>query len=264
MSTLKNQQVAHGPFKTARVGGFDTISCTRDELAQIMVADALKCRAAPKENLPKLIFSSNGQGIALAASDERFRRAMECADIVHADGMPVVLFSKFTRNPMPERIATTDFFHNAAKEAVAHNLKFFILGATKRQNEEAVKAISRLYPDLRVVGNRDGYFSAEEDETVCREIVESGADVLWVALGKPRQEFWSVENRERLRGVAWIKTCGGLYAFLSGEDSRAPQIMQKFALEWLYRLVKDPGRLAKRYLLTNPVALFHLLTKSRY
>jgi exopolysaccharide biosynthesis WecB/TagA/CpsF family protein len=241
---------------TVNVGGFDTICATRKQLAEIMVADCLAARATSR-SLPKLIFSSNGQGISLAGSDPAFAAAMSQADIIHADGMSVVVGSRiFAGRSIPERSATTDFFHDAALAAEKAKLSFFMLGGKEEQNAAACKAIADLYPGVEIVGRRNGYFEETDEGEICREIVASGADVLWVALGKPKQELWSARNRERLRGVGWVKTCGGLYAFLTGEVARAPGWAQKAGLEWLYRTLQEPRRLGWRYLVTNPHSLY--------
>jgi bacterial polymer biosynthesis proteins, WecB/TagA/CpsF family len=249
-------------FPTVKVAGFQTASITRQQLAEVMRHDCMQARLLKDSWLPKAVFSSNGQGIALAQQDRNFANAMAEADIVHADGMPVVFASRMTAHPLPERIATTDFFHDAAAMAVTHGLKFFILGSTEEQNRRAVEQIRALYPELHIAGRHHGYFGEEKDGEVCDLIRASGADVLWVALGKPRQEYWSLRNRERLKGVGWIKTCGGLYAFLAGDAPRAPRWMQQLGLEWLYRLKDDPARLAVRYMTTNPRAFYALWRKT--
>ncbi|MCY1648416.1 WecB/TagA/CpsF family glycosyltransferase [Caulobacter sp. SL161] len=250
----------HG-YPLVRVGGFNTVAATRAQLAQIMVKDCLAARTTKAD--PKLVFSSNGQGIALAGEDPNFADAMDGADIIHADGMSVVNASRLlTRTPLPERAATTDFFHDAAEAAQAAGLKFFILGGKEDQNLAATEAMQRLYPDLQIVGRRNGYFSSEQDAEVCQAIVDSGADVLWVGLGKPKQEFWSVANRERLRGVGWIKTCGGLYSYLAGDAPRAPVWVQKAGLEWLFRTLLEPRRLGVRYLITNPHSIYRMVRYS--
>lgn len=241
------------------VGGFNTISCSRVELAELMLNDCLEARQQGSEWLPKLVFSSNGQGVALAGRSPEFAETMASADIIHADGMPVVFASKLTEAPLPERIPTTDFFHDAAKVTEPNGLRFFMLGATAEQNAIAVDAVKKMYPSLNIVGSHHGYFSEDEDESVCEMIRESNADVVWIALGKPRQEAWCVRNRERLHGVGWLKTCGGLYAFLAGDVPRAPGWMQKAGLEWLFRMLDDPKRLAWRYLTTNPYAMYRLV-----
>lgn len=251
------------PHPQVHVGGFDTVSCSRLEFAELMLDDCLRARAEGGSWLPKLVFSSNGQGLALAGRSPEFMEVMSQADIVHADGMPVVFASKRTEAPLPERIPTTDFFHDAARIAELHGLRFFMLGATEDQNAAAVDAIRARYPDLRIVGRHHGYFGEDEDEAICRMIRGSRADVLWIALGKPRQEEWCLRNRELLRGVGWLKTCGGLYAFLAGDAPRAPGWMQRTGLEWLFRLLDDPKRLAWRYLTTNPYAFYRLVRYTR-
>lgn len=245
------------------VGGLNTISCGRDELADLLLKDSVEARKQSDKWLPKLVFSSNGQGVALAGKSREFMRVMSGADIVHADGMPVVFASKLTKDPLPERIPTTDFFHDAARVAESNGLRFFMLGAKEEQNAAAVAVIQEKYPNLSIVGRHHGYFDEGQDETVCEMIRASNADVVWIALGKPRQEEWCHRNRERLRGVAWLKTCGGLYAFLAGDVSRAPVWMQTVGLEWLFRLLEDPKRLAWRYLSTNPYAFYRLLGHTR-
>lgn len=248
--------------QTTHVGGLDTAVVTRKSLAEIMVHDCLLRRNTPA--LPKVVFSSNGQGVALAGFDENFSRTMRAADIIHADGMSVVWASRLlTSKPLPERVATTDFFHDAARAAVENGLSFFILGADENLNREAVIHIQAMYPGLKIVGRRNGYFKREEEPAICQQIVQSGADVLWVALGKPLQEEFCLRNRQNLNGVGWIKTCGGLYAFLTGKSRRAPQFVQDYGMEWIWRLGEDPLRLAKRYILTNPYAIYRMIRYSR-
>src|SRR5687767_8685751 len=119
---------------TVTVGGFPTIRATREEFAALMVRDCIANRQKP-HTLPKLVFSSNGQGISLAGTDPTFADAMSRADVIHADGMSVVIASRLlTKRPLPERICTTDFFHNAASAAVRSGLSFFLLGGTESQN----------------------------------------------------------------------------------------------------------------------------------
>ncbi|HEX3484812.1 MAG TPA: WecB/TagA/CpsF family glycosyltransferase [Micropepsaceae bacterium] len=251
---------------TVTIGGFPTIRATRVELADLMVQDCLANRK-DGTGFPKLVICSNGQGISMAGTDTSFAKAMTAANIVHADGMSVVIASRLlTRRPLPERITTTDFVHDAARAAAKAGLSFFLLGGTEAQNKTACETLRRLYPQLRIAGRHNGHDGMIEeagDERLCAEIVASGADVLWVALGKPKQELWCVRNRERLRGVGWVKTCGGLFAFLTEEVTRAPAWMQNWGLEWLYRTMQEPSRLAWRYITTNPHAIYRMIRFSR-
>ncbi|MDB5420415.1 MAG: glycosyl transferase, WecB/TagA/CpsF family [Brevundimonas sp.] len=252
-------------FATVFIGGFHTVVATADQLARRMAADCLSARRAKQAEAakaPQLVFSSNGQGISLAG-DPAFARTMREADLIHADGMSVVFASRLAgrlsgRRRLPERIATTDFFHHAVAAAIRDGLSFYMLGGSERQNLAAFAAIQATYPELRLAGRRNGYFGRDQDAVVCREIVASGADVLWVGLGKPLQEEWAVINRERLAGVGWLKTCGGLYAFLANEVRRAPMLAQKLGVEWVWRTLQEPRRLGWRYLVTSPHALMRI------
>lgn len=242
------------------LGDLPTIRATRLELAQIMVRDCMSARG--KSDLPRLVFSSNGQGLALAGKDASFRKTMLEADIIHADGMSVVATSRLlTKTPLPERIATTDFFHDAARAAERSGLRFFMLGGEEEINREAYENVQNLYPNLKLVGRLDGYSKLSDDE-ICAQIVEAQPDVLWVALGKPSQEEFCVRNREKLAGVGWLKTCGGLFDFLADRRVRAPVWMQNMGLEWLFRTLQEPQRLGLRYLTTNFQAAWLLARRS--
>jgi N-acetylglucosaminyldiphosphoundecaprenol N-acetyl-beta-D-mannosaminyltransferase len=248
-------------IKKTHIAGLDTVQLTKDELANIMVEQCLYARA--NKTLPKVVLSSNGQGISLNAKSPEFAKTMKKADMIHADGQSVVFASKlFTKRPLPERISTTDFFHNAAEAAEKAGLTFFMLGASEFENELACQNMAKMYPKLNIVGRQNGFFSKDDEQQVIDEINHLKPDVLWVALGKPKQEFWCIEMKSKLN-VGWIKTCGGLFSFLAGTSPRAPQWMQNAGLEWLFRVIKSPRRLGWRYLTTNPHALFLLITRSR-
>jgi N-acetylglucosaminyldiphosphoundecaprenol N-acetyl-beta-D-mannosaminyltransferase len=266
VSSLQISVPATQSFRTVTIGRLPTAVVTAEEMAAQMVADCIaarKARANGQPLRPKVVFSSNGQGVSLAGDDADFRAIMLQADMIHADGMSVVFASRLLGKPLPERVATTDFFHNAARSASLTGLRFYMLGASEAQNMRACQAVKAMYPDLQIVGRRNGYFSRDDEEAICKDIVASGADVLWIALGKPKQEEFCVRNREMLRGIGWLKTCGGLYAFLAGADKRAPLWMQKAGFEWAYRACQNPRRLVWRYLSTNPRAFAAMLFASQ-
>lgn len=248
-----------------KVAGWPIVSLSRKDFASLMVQDCFAQRKMVNQVLPKTAFSMNGQALSLSASSDTFSQAMRNCDYIQADGQSIVFSSKLLNNdcPLPERIATTDFFHDAAEVAVKHGLKFYILGASKEQNLDAVKSIKAMYPELQIVGSRDGYFAEIEEELICREIVDSGADVLWVGLGKPKEQLFVMRNLNRLTGIGWIKTCGGLFDFLAGKNKRAPKWMQSAGLEWLHRALSDPRRFLWRYLTTNVHSIYLILKGGR-
>jgi exopolysaccharide biosynthesis WecB/TagA/CpsF family protein len=242
------------------LGGLPTVRASRQDLAETMVRDCLAARHVPRP--PRIVFSSNGQGIALAGLDGGFHDMMLMADIIHADGMSVVFASKWlTPTPLPERIATTDFFHDAARAAERERLRFFMLGAEEGVSRLAYDNARRRYPRIKWVGRLNGY-SGLSDEDICAMIRERRPDVVWVALGKPHQEEFCIRNRQLLVGVGWLKTCGGLFDFLADRRVRAPGWMQQAGLEWLFRAAQEPRRLGMRYLTTNLQAIWFLARRS--
>ena len=140
-------------------------------------------------------------------------------------------------------------------------MRFFLLGATEEVIEIAARILRETYPRLQTVGRRHGYFSQSEEDEICDEINLTQPDVIWVGLSVPLEYEFAVRNRNRLR-AGWLVSCGGCFNFVAGDYARAPQWMQAAALEWLHRLIREPKRLWWRYAVTNPLAIFLLLTRT--
>jgi N-acetylglucosaminyldiphosphoundecaprenol N-acetyl-beta-D-mannosaminyltransferase len=250
---------ANDRYGEVTVGGIRTARIGRDSLAQQMLGDCMEARIA--EARPKLVFASNGHAIALAARDENFRETLSQADIIHADGQAVVFASRLTKSPIPERSATTDFIHDAAALAARHGLRFYLLGATEEANAKTAEILTARYPGLVIAGRRHGYFSLAEEDEICDEINLTKPDVIWVGLSVPLEYEFAVRNKARLK-AGWLVTCGGCFNFITGAYKRAPGWMQQAGLEWLFRLAREPKRLFWRYAVTNPLAIFLLLTRT--
>ena len=257
-----NVTTANSSADVVTIGGIPTVRATRSQLASLMVSDC-RLRSAGKPNTARVVVSSNGAVIAAFHRDVEFRRSILQADIVDADGMSLVLATKLLcRVPLRERVATTDFIHDACAAAVKHELRFFFLGGADGIAAQAASNLRTLYPGLQIVGTHKGYFRSDEEAGLCEEIERVGTDVLWVGLGSPLQERFAATNRDRLTKVAWIRTCGGLFDHYVDGAKRAPDWMQDVGLEWLHRVIREPIRLGPRYLMTNPIAAFHLATKT--
>ena len=208
--------------------------------------------------------SVNGHVISMCARDSLIKSLFRGADSISADGQPMVTASRYlSRHPLPERVATTDLFPEVARLAQDKQITFYMLGGTEAVNAKAVAMTRKAFPKLRIVGRRNGYFSLAEEAGICAEIAALKPDVLWVALGAPFEQQFCVRNLNALEGVGIVKTSGGLFDFLSLEKARAPKWMQMVGLEWLHRLLLEPGRLSWRYLTTNPHALYVILTSMR-
>jgi exopolysaccharide biosynthesis WecB/TagA/CpsF family protein len=241
-----------------RVGGLKTARLSRKDMIAQMIADCANARVDAKHS-PKLVFTTNGHSVALAATSAAFRDLLDTADILHADGQPIVLASRLlTPTPIPERSATTDFIHDAAQAAQQHGLRFYLLGGTEEVNARCAKILRKTYPNLIIAGRRNGYFPRDEEAAICDEINRFGTDIVWVGLGVPLEQEFCVRNRERL-AAGWLVTSGGCFNFITGDYARAPAWMQAAGLEWLHRLWREPKRLLWRYALTNPLAALLLL-----
>lgn len=247
---------------TLTVGGIRLARLSRAQLARRMADDVAQARAGSLAR-PRVVTSANGSVIAAYHRDPAFRAMIDAADIVDADGMPIVFASRlFCRKPLEERTSTTDFLLDAALIAAREDIRFFFLGARPGVAARAAEHLRCRFPGLKVVGTRHGYFSDAELPAIIERIRSARTDVLWIGMGSPRQEEIALRAAAMLAGTGWVRTCGGLFDHYGGGVSRAPDWMQRLGLEWLYRAAREPLRLGWRYLVTNPVAVYYLLTKT--
>lgn len=246
----------------ARIGGLPIAVIDRPGSAQLMVDAALARRDSALR--PLVVTSANGQVISMCAREPRIRDLFLAADLIHADGMSLVFASRlFHKTPLPERICTTDFFHDVAIVAQQRGARIFLLGATQSVIAEAARRVAALYPGLDIVGHESGYLRRPDDEARIVDVINSARpDIVWLGLGVPFEQEFALRLRGQLRGVGAIKTSGGLFDVLSGKNSRAPAWMRAAGFEWAYRTYLEPRRLSTRYLTTNPHALFLRLTRT--
>jgi N-acetylglucosaminyldiphosphoundecaprenol N-acetyl-beta-D-mannosaminyltransferase len=247
---------------TVTVGGLPIAVIDRNQSARMMVNLALARRGSTLP--PSVITSANGQVVSMCARDPAMRALFLDADLIHADGMPLVFASRLRgRTPLPERVATTDLFHDVARVAEAAGTTFYLLGGTRDAIKAAVANVREMYPRLAIAGYRHGYSRRDGDEAqVIADINAARPDILWIGMGAPLELAFALRNRQHLTDVGLIKTSGGLFDFISGRNGRAPAWMQSVGLEWLHRLALEPRRLLLRYLTTNPHALYVLLISS--
>lgn len=250
MSQVVCKRVEH-----SLIAGVPVAIVSEAELVSHMVDDCARRRANELAE-PVTVMDCNGQAISMHATDPVFAKALNNADLVHADGQFIVWLSKLNRGPsIPERTATTDLIHSAAKAAAENGLRFYLLGGSEEINRQSAEKLLELYPDLIICGRHSGYFADEEEVKILADINNCDTDVLWVGLGKPKEQAFAIKNQSRL-DCAWIVTCGGCFHFIVGDYARAPVWMQSAGLEWLHRMATGPRYLIKRYLITIPHALW--------
>ncbi|MBR1266292.1 WecB/TagA/CpsF family glycosyltransferase [Bradyrhizobium sp. AUGA SZCCT0222] len=213
---------------------------------------------------PLYLTSANGEVLARCSTEPMTDRLFRSADLINADGQPLVTVSRLkSSTPLPERVATTDLFHVVARKAQAAGLTFYMFGADEAENAAAVANVRKLYPDLKIIGHSHGFLRGDALRAKLDEINALAPDYLWLALGVPYEQAFVDEYTSRLFKVGVIKTSGGLFNFLSGSRARAPYWMQAAGLEWAWRIWLEPRRLFWRYFTTNPRALYLLFNKSR-
>ncbi|GAB3650679.1 WecB/TagA/CpsF family glycosyltransferase [Ramlibacter alkalitolerans] len=247
-------------FEHVSIGGIQIVTASRRELAEAMVQDCISKR---KNRLQpaRLVYDANGHALSLRETDNSYRHALGRADVIHADGGFLVTLSKLRhKRAIFERSATTDLIHDCAAHAERAGLSFFLLGGSEEINAECAKILQNKYPRLVLAGRRNGYFTAAEEPGVIQEINASAADVLWVGLGKPKEQIFASNWVEQLR-ASWVVTCGGCYHYITGDYPRAPAWMQKLNLEWLHRVATNPAHLLRRYAVTIPHALWLAISR---
>lgn len=193
-------------------------------------------------------------------SDNALKDAVVCCDIINIDGMGVVWGGRFLGLEIPERVAGIDLFHQLLALAERDQHSVFFLGAKADVVETAVERLRNIYPQLSIAGYHHGYFW-DNEVAVVDQIKKSNARMLFVAITSPKKEQFIADWRSQL-GVGFAMGVGGTFDVVAGKTKRAPQWMQQTGLEWFYRLAQEPGRMWKRYLLTN-VAFAWMLIKVR-
>lgn len=187
--------------------------------------------------------------------------SVKACDVINIDGMGVVLGARFCGHTVPERVAGVDLFHNLLAMSAERNFPVFLLGAEEEIVAKTAEKVKQTNPNLTVAGYHHGYFW-DDEEAVVNLIKESGAKLLFVAITSPKKENFINKWQDKL-GVDFVMGVGGTFDVVAGKVKRAPVWMQKYGLEWLYRVIQEPGRMWKRYLVTNS-KFARLLIKERF
>ncbi len=187
------------------------------------------------------IITVNPEFVMMAQRNEDFRIAINQAALVLADGMGVVWATRYVGRPVPERITGTDTLAALARRCALRGYRLYLLGAAPGVAEAAGARLQELAPGLEIAGTYAGSPAPDEEDAIIERIRAAKADVLCVAYGAPAQDLWIWRNLSRLP-VAVAMGVGGAFDFLAGRQRRAPRVMQRLGLEWLYRLYREPWR----------------------
>jgi N-acetylglucosaminyldiphosphoundecaprenol N-acetyl-beta-D-mannosaminyltransferase len=201
-----------------------------------------------------VVMPMNAAIVVAMRRDANLRAAAEAADLRLADGAAILWAARLAGVRLPERVTGIDLMEGLVERAAATGLSVFFLGARRPVVERLVHLYRKRYPKLKIAGFQDGYFGADDHVPLVERIRASGADLLFVGMPTPFKETWAEHHRDRL-GVPVILGVGGSFDVIAGFIPRAPRILQRAGLEWFWRLLCEPRRLWKRYLVGNTVFL---------
>ncbi len=208
-----------------------------------------------EERRPLLLGVVNVAKLVNSRKNSQLKASVADADVVLADGAGVVWLSRWTGDPLPERIAGIDVMYRLFERADEKHYRVYFLGAKPKVVQEVVAYVERKYPGVQVAGFRDGYFKEEESADVAEAIRESKADILFVAMTSPKKENF-LSRWSSTMDVPICHGVGGSFDVVAGVVKRAPLWMQRLGLEWLFRVMQEPRRMWKRYLVTNSIFIW--------
>jgi N-acetylglucosaminyldiphosphoundecaprenol N-acetyl-beta-D-mannosaminyltransferase len=195
--------------------------------------------------------------VVYAQKDAKFRSIVNQSALSLCDTAGVLTVARWRGAPLRDRVAGVELLEHLCSGASIAELPVYFLGGGEGVAADAAAILEVRFPGLQIAGTRDGYFSRDQTPQVVKEIAASGARLLFVGMGSPRQEFWLADHlRETGCGVGI--GVGGSFDVISGRVARAPQILQRMRLEWLYRLVKEPRRWRRQLALPHFAALVAL------
>jgi len=202
---------------------------------------------------------TNAHGVVESLHDGGFKQALESADMVVADGMPLAWLGRRNGFEMPHHLCGPDLFVTFCRETYARGYRHYLYGGAPGATEALAEVLRRKFPGVRIAGMCSPPFrplKPGEDQQVVEMINRSGADVVWVGLGCPKQERWMYEHRDRLT-VPVVVGVGSAFDLLGGRLPRAPRVMSLLGLEWLYRFLREPGRLLRRTLISHSSFVYY-------
>ncbi len=242
----QNEQM--NTYPQVNMFGLDYCACTLTEAAQMVIE-------AGHKKTKGLVVTPNVDHVVTMQKDSEMFELYRSAMLRFADGMPLVWFSKWHRGPsLPQRVCGSDLLPEVARLAAQQGLKLFFLGGMPGVAEKAALNLSQRHPSLRICGTYSPPFGfdkdTEESERIVKMVNDAGTDILFVGVGAPKQEKWAAQYMGQLN-VGPILGVGASFDFAAGTIQRAPLWLQRIGMEWSWRLMQEPGRLWKRYILKD-------------
>lgn len=204
---------------------------------------------------PHTIVLLNPHLLLEARKNKEYEEYIKNSDVVTADGIGIILAAKLRGEKFPERVTGTDLMPELGKLCARKGYALYLLGGEPGVAEKTKEIYEKKYPGIKIVGAHHGYFSLEEEDGIVKDINIKNTQILIVCMGAYRQEMFIKRNLDKLN-VALCFGNGAAFDFISGRVKRAPKWMQKAGLEWFWRLIHEPRRLWKRYLIGNTIFIW--------
>ena len=214
--------------------------------------------ARAKQGQPSQFAFVNADCLNKCCNDPSYARALSRQDAVFADGSGIRMAAALRNMTISDNVNGTDMFPLLCAAAAEQGVAIYLLGAKPGVAEAVANNMLKQFPMLKIAGTRDGFIKPDEEAGVIAAINASGAGILLVAMGAPRQELWALKHRNALK-VPVTMGVGGLFDFYSGNISRAPIWLRKAGFEWIWRFLQEPRRMWRRYFVGNPLFLFRTL-----
>jgi N-acetylglucosaminyldiphosphoundecaprenol N-acetyl-beta-D-mannosaminyltransferase len=248
LPTRSSRRYARPRRRSRRRRPAHVVGCRIDRLD--MEATLTRCEELIATGGPAQHVAINAAKLVAMQRDPELREIVAGCELVSADGQAVVWASRLLGDPLPTRVAGIDLMHELLGLSERKGYKVFILGAKKDVLADAIANAYAMHPDLQLAGARDGYFDDAEAADVAEEIRAAAPDILFVAMPSPKKEYW-LARYSAVIGVPFVMGVGGSIDVLAGQTRRAPRWLQRVGLEWLYRLLQEPRRMFRRYLVGN-------------
>ncbi len=241
----------------------DKFSLLGVNISNLSIEDSLlKIDQAAKSNTPTQFAFVNPDCLNTAYKDEEYTNALKGLSTIFADGIGIRIACKRLGIGLRDNVNGTDLFPLMCEQAVTNKQSMYFLGGAPGVTDTMVEKLMQRFPSLKVAGHQHGFFAEEDTHTVIEDINKSGADILLVAFGAPKQELWLAQHHDALKPAVRMGV-GGLFDFYSDRISRAPRWLRDIGMEWTWRLLQEPGRMWRRYLIGNPLFLWRVRAEAK-
>lgn len=212
---------------------------------RVGMQEALRCiERWIAEQVPRMVITADANALVLAQEDSEFRTLLQTADLVTPDGAGLLWAARRLGQPFPERVPGVELVAQLVRLSHERGYRLYFVGAAPGVAAQAAHALQQQYSNAQIVGVHHGYFQPDEEPALLGQIRTARPDVLLVGMGMPRQEKWIARHKDALNVPVSVGV-GGSFDVYAGVVKRAPRWMQRYGLEWLWRLMHDPRKIAK-------------------